>query len=53
MELLPTQMLPAVPHVVFGIFDLAIPNLFAWGVSIAVFFLAAWGRLPRIFEPEP
>jgi hypothetical protein len=52
MEQLPTPLLPAVPHVVFGIFDLAIPNIIAWAMVIVVFLSAAWLRLPGIFESE-
>jgi hypothetical protein len=52
MEPLPPELLPTVPHVVFGIFDLAIPNIVAWGVVIAAVLLAAWVRLPKFFEPE-
>lgn len=50
MEPLPPQMLPAVPHVTFGIFNLAIPNIVAWLTLVVVFFVAAWVRLPKIFE---
>jgi hypothetical protein len=52
MELLPAQALPAVPHLVFGIFNLAIPNILAWAALIAVFLAAGWVRLPRVFEPD-
>ena len=52
-EQLPTQMLPAVPHITVGIFNLAIPNIIAWITMIVVFFIAAWARLPKFFEPEP
>jgi hypothetical protein len=48
-NLLPPEMLPAVPHIAFLIFNWTIPNMIAWGVVIAAFFLAAWLRLPRIF----
>ncbi len=51
MKPLPAQLMPATAHVVFGIFNLAIPNIFAWVALITVFFVAAWARLPRIFEP--
>jgi len=51
MEPLPAQLLPATAHVVFGIFNLAIPKIVAWVALIAVFFVAAWMRLPAIFEP--
>jgi hypothetical protein len=53
MGLLPAQSLPAVPHVVFGIFNLAIPNILAWAVLLGVFLGAAWARLPSLFEPAP
>jgi hypothetical protein len=51
---LPPEILPPVQHVIFGIFNLAIPNILAW-VSIAVVFLVfSWARLPHIFHPaEP
>jgi hypothetical protein len=42
--------MPATAHFAFGIFNLAIPNILVWVVLIAVFFVAAWTRLPRIFE---
>lgn len=47
MNQLPAQGLPAVPHVVFGIFNLAIPNIVAWGVVIIVFVASIWLRLPE------
>jgi hypothetical protein len=49
---LPTELLPAVPHIAFSIFNLAIPNIAAWGALIFAFGAAAWLRLPRIFEPQ-
>jgi hypothetical protein len=52
MEALPTQLLPVVPHIVIGIFDFAIPNIFSWVAVFAFVLLAAWIRLPGIFEPE-
>lgn len=48
---LPTQLLPAVPHLAFGVFDLALPNLVAWVVIDVAFFFAAWVRLPGFLEP--
>ena len=51
MHSLPTQLLPAVPHVTFGIFDLALPNLVAWALIDMALLVAAWGRLPRFLEP--
>ncbi len=50
MNPLVTQTLPAVPHVVFGIFNLAIPNIIFWGVVIVLFAVAAWARLPKFIE---
>jgi hypothetical protein len=47
---LPTQLLPAVPHVTFSIFNIAIPNLIAWIIAVAIFFGAAWARLPHFLE---
>jgi hypothetical protein len=49
MDKLPPEMLPAVPHVTFLIFNLAIPTIIAWVTVIIVFFVAAWLRLPKIF----
>ncbi len=48
--MLPTQQLQAVPHLIFGIFNLSIPDLIAWVIVIGGFFFAAWLRLPKIFE---
>jgi hypothetical protein len=48
---LPPEALPAVPHIVFSFFNLAIPNLIAWGAVIVLFVAASWARLPRFFEP--
>ena len=47
MQELTTETLPAVPHVVFGIFNLAIPNLIFWVVVIFVFFAGCWARIPN------
>ncbi len=52
MEQLPVQMLPAVQHVIFGIFNLAIPNIIAWGILIIAFLLAVFSRVPHVFEPS-
>ena len=50
---LPTQLLPAVPHITAGIFNIAVPNLIAWILVVVIFFAGAWVRLPRFFErPE-
>ena len=45
MEPLPAQLLPVTAHIVFGIFNLATPNILAWAALSAVFFAAAWARL--------
>ena len=50
MEPLPAEAMRAVPHVSFWVFNLAIPNIIVWGVLILGFVVAAWARLPRIFE---
>jgi hypothetical protein len=52
MEPLPAEAMQAVPHVSFWVFNLAIPNIIVWGVVISGFVLAAWARLPKIFEPK-
>jgi hypothetical protein len=51
MDQIPPSMLDTVPHVVFGIFNLAIPSIIAWAGVVAVFFSSTWFRLPKIFEP--
>jgi hypothetical protein len=52
MEQLPAEGLGAVPHIIFGIFNLAIPNIIAWGTVIVIFCVAVRARLPRIFESK-
>ena len=52
MEPLPPQVMPAVPYLKFGIFDLAIPNIIAWLTVIFLLLIAAWARLPKFFEPN-
>ncbi|MCL4511935.1 MAG: hypothetical protein M1470_12815 [Bacteroidetes bacterium] len=44
------HLLPAVPHVVFGIFNIAIPNIIAWSIVVVVLLIGAWMRLPKVFE---
>jgi hypothetical protein len=46
-------MLPAVPHITFGIFNLAIPNIIAWGSIALIFAIALWVRIPNLFKPGP
>jgi hypothetical protein len=48
---LPAQALPAVPHVSFSVFHLAIPNIVAWVLIFAIVLVAARLRLPKLFEP--
>lgn len=48
--LLMTQ--PAVPHVVFGIFNLAWPNVAFWALVIVVFVVASWARMPSFMESD-
>lgn len=50
---LPPETLPTVPHVAFSIFNFAITNIIAWVLVFVVVLIAAWLRLPKIFEPEP
>jgi hypothetical protein len=50
MEELGSQVLPAVKHIRFLIFDWSVPNLVIGIIVIAVFFLAAWARLPGWIE---
>jgi len=53
MDPLPAQMLPAVPHITFGIFNLAVPNIIAWGSIALIFAIALWVRIPNLFKPGP
>jgi hypothetical protein len=48
---LPPETLPAVPHIVFSFFNLAVPDLVAVVVVFVLFVAASWARLPRFFEP--
>jgi hypothetical protein len=47
---LPAQLLPAVHHLTFSIFNVGIPNLIMWGVVVVLFFVGGWLRLFRLFE---
>jgi hypothetical protein len=51
MDQIPTSLMASVPHVVFGIFNLALPNVIVWAGLIAVLGTASWLRIPGIFEP--
>lgn len=45
-----SQTLPAVIHLKFLIFDWSLPNVIMGVILIAVFFVAAWARLPKWIE---
>lgn len=47
MQNLAIETLPVVPHIVFGIFDLAIPDLIFWVAVIVAFFAGCWARIPN------
>jgi hypothetical protein len=51
VESLAPNLHPAVPHVDFSVFNLAIPNIIAYVVLVVLFLLAIWLRLPKILEP--
>jgi hypothetical protein len=53
LQPLPPETLPSVHFVAFSIFNFAIPNIVAWVLVFAIVLIAAWLRLPKIFEPEP
>ena len=50
METVGSQALPVVHHLKFLIFDWYLPNVIMGVIIIAVFFLAAWVRLPKWIE---
>jgi len=50
MEGLSAQLLPATLHLDFSIFKISLPNLIVGIVIIAIFFAAAWARLPSFLE---
>ena len=43
---------PLVPHVVFGIFNLAWPNIAFWALVIIVFAVATRARMPKFMESD-
>ncbi|MGD8621041.1 MAG: hypothetical protein PVI81_06730 [Anaerolineales bacterium] len=51
MGQIPTILLASVPHVDFGIFNLAWPNIVVWAGLLMVLLAATWLRLPLMFEP--
>ncbi len=50
MEGVGSQVLPVVHHFRFLIFDWSIPTIIMGAIVIAIFFLAAWARLPKWIE---
>jgi hypothetical protein len=50
MEGAASQVLPTVHHLRFLIFDWSLPNVIMGVIIIAVFFAAAWARLPKWIE---
>ena len=52
MQKLTIETLPVVPHIVFGIFNLAIPNLIFWVAVIVVFFAGCWARIPNFMTHD-
>jgi hypothetical protein len=43
---------PAVPHVVFGIFNLSWPSIAFWTLIIIFFAAATWLRIPEFMETD-
>ena len=52
MEQLPAQLMSATPHLVFSIFNFAIPNILAWVIVLGAVLVTSWLRLPKIFERD-
>ena len=50
MEPLPAELPPAVSHVTFSLFNLALPNLIVVGIVVVSWAVAVWARLPRFVE---
>ena len=50
MEAVGSQVMPAVHHIRFLIFDWSLPNVIMGVIIIAIFFLGAWARLPKWIE---
>lgn len=41
-----------VPHVTFGIFNLAWPNIMFWILVVVIFAIAAYARIPEFMESD-
>ena len=52
MDQLSLMTKPPVPHVAFGWFNLAWPNVAFWALVIIVFAAATWARMPRFMESD-
>jgi hypothetical protein len=52
METFAIMTQPAVPHVAFGWFNLAWPNIAFWIAVIFFFFVFAWARIPVVMEAD-
>jgi hypothetical protein len=50
MDAAVSQAMPVVHHLRFLIFDWSLPNVIMGAILIAIFFLAAWARLPHWLE---
>ena len=52
MDKLDLIAIPALHHVSFGIFNLALSDIAFWVAVIIVFVLAAWARIPQVMESD-
>lgn len=52
MNALTLMHAPPVPHVVFGIFNLAWPDIAFWAVGIVIFAIGAYARIPEFMEMD-
>ncbi len=50
MEPLAAELVSAAPHFKLLFFNITVPNLIVVVLAIAIFFIAAWFRLPRFIE---
>ena len=41
-----------VPHVTFGIFNLAWPNIVFWILVVAIFAIGVYARIPEFMESD-
>lgn len=52
LKSLPIMHQPAVAHVVFGIFNLAWPNIVFWAAGLVIFSVGAYARMPEFMEMD-